>query len=260
MKLAVIFLGIFAISTASPRGFNTRTGISHKALISENTRCNGPECPGGCCPEFGYVCCENGNFCAATIEACPYFPNKMLKVNNLKKVPGGNSRCNGPECPGGCCPESGYVCCEDGNFCAATTKDCPHIPSNNLKGIIWNKETRDNSRCNGPECPGGCCPESGYVCCESGDFCAATIKDCPNYPKFFLKFVGLANRGINNKPVEKYIKKLEVTKQECDGTTCPRGCCSGVHDWFCCEDGIYCVISPEYCRGLKKDMFLKLVN
>ena len=83
------------------------------------------------------------------------------------------------------------------------------------------------TKCNGPICTGGCCPESDYVCCEGGHFCASSSEECPQFPQ--VK------------------KKLELTRDECDGTMCPGGCCSGVHDWFCCQDGVYCVISPEYC-------------
>merc|ERR1712179_727098 len=168
MKLALIFLGFFAITTASPRGVVTRGGLSHhKALLLENTKCNGPECPGGCCPESGYVCCEGGNFCAATSEACPHFPdNRFMAVFVTRKVKSDKLKCNGSECPGGCCPESSYVCCEGGNFCAATPEACPHYPDNKLKAVITRKVNSDKLKCNGPECPGGCCPESSYVCCE----------------------------------------------------------------------------------------------
>ena len=71
------------------------------------------------------------------------------------------------------------------------------------RGAITNESILDNDKCNGPQCSGGCCPESAYVCCESGSFCASTLE-------------------------------LDLTRKDCQGTNCPGGCCypsitDGVH-------------------------------
>ena len=34
------------------------------------------------------------------------------------------------DCPAGCCPEANWFCCPDGQYCAATSNDCPY------KGMI----------------------------------------------------------------------------------------------------------------------------
>ena len=49
------------------------------------------------------------------------------------------------------------------------------------RGVITKESILDNAKCNGPQCSGGCCPESAYVCCESGSFCASTLEECPIY-------------------------------------------------------------------------------
>ena len=39
--------------------------------------CWGTECPGGCCPEYDWFCCEDPMYCAATPEGCP--PDNQIK-------------------------------------------------------------------------------------------------------------------------------------------------------------------------------------
>ena len=134
------------------------------------------------------------------------------------------------------------------------------------KGAITNESILDNDKCNGPQCSGGCCPESAYVCCKSGSFCASTLEECPQY----LEDRGVITKGVITEgitttyPDEKSVKKLDLTRKDCQGTNCPGGCCYGVYDWFCCEDGVInqwsCAISPEYCRGSKMEKFFKLLK
>merc|ERR1711935_424435 len=58
----------------SPQAQNeeTRSEVSvFKNLEKEIKQdCPGPECPGGCCPHVGWVCCPDGEHCAATEEYC----------------------------------------------------------------------------------------------------------------------------------------------------------------------------------------------
>ena len=138
------------------------------------------------------------------------------------------------------------------------------------KGVITHESILDSTKCNGPQCSGGCCPESAYVCCESGSFCASTLEECPQYPEGrgvitkgvipndgSIKVVntrGVITKGvITPYPDEKLVKKLDLTREDCQGTNCPEGCCYGVYDYFCCGmlwDGgnqWSCAISPEYC-------------
>ena len=43
-----------------------------------------------------------------------------------------NKRCDGTECPGGCCPYGhGWYCCPDGISCAVSPASCPSV----VKGI-----------------------------------------------------------------------------------------------------------------------------
>ena len=48
-----------------------KQGLLLSLLMSVAWACSGPTCPGGCCPEEGYVCCNDGMYCAATQEKCP---------------------------------------------------------------------------------------------------------------------------------------------------------------------------------------------
>ena len=45
--------------------------------------CAGPICPSGCCPEPGYVCCDDNLYCAETKDDCPEF---VKKIENLIQV------------------------------------------------------------------------------------------------------------------------------------------------------------------------------
>ena len=226
MKLALIF-GLIAVASAYPKGgvitksaytggygVIPRSVITHESIL-ENAKCNGSQCSRGCCPEPAYVCCESGSFCASTLEECPKYPEGRGVITKgviTKRV-----------IPKGVITKGVFT-----------------------KNFINLKLISDNNRCNGPQCQGKCCPETGYFCCEGGNFCAATPEACPHYPELY--------------PDESFVKKLDLTREECQGTNCPGGCCYGVYDWFCCEDGVYCVISPEYCRGFRMEKFFKLLK
>ena len=246
MKLALIF-GFIAVASAYPRGgvitksaytggygVITRGVITNESIL-DNAKCDGPQCSGGCCPESAYVCCESGSFCASTLEECPQYPEGGGVITKGVITKGVNPK---------------GVITKGVNPKGVITKGA--ITKGVItKGVITKdvlnlKLISDDSRCNGPQCQGGCCPESGYFCCEGGNFCAATPEACPHYPELY--------------PDESFVKKLDLTREECQGTNCPGGCCYGVYDWFCCEDGVYCVISPEYCRGSKMEKFFKLLK
>ena len=109
--------------------------------------------------------------------------------------------------------------------------------ANPFRGVITLKDLSD-VKCDGPECPGGCCPEADYVCCESGYFCAASQADCPDIP------------------MVKVQEEKEV-EQDCEGTVCPGGCCPNA-GWFCCPGDEYCAASEEYCK--KKTAVEKLIS
>merc|ERR1712109_145556 len=99
-----------------------------------------------------------------------------------------------------------------------------------FRGVVGLNDLFD-PKCDGPDCPGGCCPEADYICCESGYFCAATEADCP--------------------PIQKTVEK------DCEGTVCPGGCCPNV-GWFCCPGDEYCAASEEYCK--KNNIAEKLIS
>jgi len=52
-------------------------------------------------------------------------------------------------------------------------------------------------------------------------------------------------------------KHLKQTKQDCEGTVCPGGCCPNV-GWFCCPGDEYCAASEEYCK--KTNFAQKLIS
>merc|ERR1711976_900763 len=84
MKLTVLLvLALAAIATATP--FHRAIGLKGPV----EPRCDGPECPGGFCPEPAYICCDNGYFCAATEADCPPIKKEEVKQG-----------CPGTECPG----------------------------------------------------------------------------------------------------------------------------------------------------------------
>merc|ERR1711899_641230 len=123
------------------------------------------------------------------------------RVVGLKGGPP-DTKCEGPECPGGCCPEEGYICCDNGLFCAATQEDCP-----------W-KKNEIKQDCEGTVCPGGCCPNVGWFCCPGDEYCAASEEYC--------KKTNIAEKLISMAAPKK------IVKQDCEGTVCPGGCCPNV--------------------------------
>merc|ERR1712002_1448875 len=111
MKLTVLLvLALAAIATATP--FHRAIGLKGPV----EPRCDGPECPGGCCPEPAYICCDNGYFCAATEADCPPIKKEEVKQD-----------CPGTECPGGCCPNAGWFCCPGDEYCAASEEYCKKV-------------------------------------------------------------------------------------------------------------------------------------
>merc|ERR1712126_785450 len=77
---------------------------------------------------FGWYCCPDGMYCAATAADCPFVAKKALVAKMAA-----NKQCDGTECPGGCCPYVGWYCCPDGMYCAATAADCPYAKNYHQK-------------------------------------------------------------------------------------------------------------------------------
>eukprot|EP00095_Tigriopus_kingsejongensis_P008148 maker-scaffold196_size269943-snap-gene-1.35 protein:Tk08148 transcript:maker-scaffold196_size269943-snap-gene-1.35-mRNA-1 annotation:"PREDICTED: hypothetical protein LOC100635254" len=186
---------------------------------ARTNQCDGTPCPGGCCPEPNWFCCEDGMSCASTAEGCQprsikTFVHAWERAALAASVK--SDQCDGTPCPNGCCPETGWVCCPDDVSCAATEELCatrePVIP-------LASFETKD--LCQGTICSGGCCPEIGWVCCPDGKSCAVSHKYC-------------------------YSAKAERA-QSCTGTECTGGCCPE-KDWYCCEDQLSCASSAEGCQ------------
>ena len=164
----------------------------------------------------------------ATIAAA----NPFRGVITLKDI--SEARCEGAECPGGCCPEADFVCCDSGYFCAATQADCP-TPN------VVEKEIKQD--CDGTVCPGGCCPNAGWFCCPGDEYCAASEEYCKK-------------ANIGEKLIAMAAPK-KIVKQDCEGTVCPGGCCPNA-GWFCCPGDEYCAASEEYCK--KTNFAQKLIS
>merc|ERR1711935_999472 len=199
MKLTVLLvLALATIATASP--FRGVVGL--KGLFEP--KCEGPECPGGCCPEAAFICCDNGFFCAATEADCP-----PIKENEIKQD------CPGTECPGGCCPNVGWYCCPGDEYCAASEEYCKRVSiAEKLISMAAPKKIVKQ------DCPGG-------------EYCAASEEYCTK--------TNIAEKLISMAAPKK------IVKQDCPGTVCPAGCCPNV-GWFCCSDNEHCAASEEYCK------------
>merc|ERR1739844_859221 len=229
MKLTVLLvLALATIATASP--FRGVVGL--KGLFEP--KCEGPECPGGCCPEAAYICCDNGFFCAATEADCP-----PIKENEIKQD------CPGTECPGGCCPNVGWYCCPGDEYCAASEEYCKRVSIAEkliamAAPVKIQKEIKQyctkttiaekmismaapkkivKQDCPGTECPAGCYPNVGWFCCSDNEHCAASEEYCKK-ADFAEKLMSMA-------------APKKIVKQDCPGTECPAGCCPNV-GWFCC--------------------------
>ena len=225
MKLTVLLvLALAGIATATP--FHRAIGLKGPV----EPRCDGPECPGGCCPEPAYICCDNGYFCAATEADCPPIKKEEVKQD-----------CPGTECPGGCCPNAGWFCCPGDEYCAASEEYCKRVSiAEKLISMAAPKKIVKQD-CPGTECPGGCCPNAGWFCCPGDEYCAASEEYC--------KKTNIAEKLISMAAPKK------IVKQDCPGTECPGGCCPNA-GWFCCPGDEYCAASEEYC---KKTNFAKVL-
>merc|ERR1719223_2058190 len=97
-----------------------------KRLSKAKQDCEGTLCPGGCCPNEGWFCCADGIYCAASEEYCKKnsFAAKMISMAAPKRLTKVNQDCDGTLCPGGCCPNAGWFCCPDGEYCAASQEYC----------------------------------------------------------------------------------------------------------------------------------------
>ena len=92
-------------------------------------KCLGTECPGGCCPNQDWYCCPDNIHCASSQEYCrkTNFAEKLIGMAAPKRVTKTEVKqdCEGTQCPGGCCPQANYFCCQDGMFCAPSAEFCP---------------------------------------------------------------------------------------------------------------------------------------
>merc|ERR1712156_1145760 len=218
MKLIILFVLAFgAIASASP--FRGVVGLNDLF----DPKCEGPDCPGGCCPEADYICCESGYFCAATEADCPPIQKTVEKD------------CEGTVCPGGCCPNVGWFCCPGDEYCAASEEYCKktNIAEKLISMAAPKKIVKQD--CPGTECPGGCCPNVGWFCCPGDEYCAASEEYC--------KKTNVAEKLMSMAAPKK------IVKQDCPGTVCPGGCCPNA-GWFCCPGGEYCAASEEYCKKI----------
>eukprot|EP00092_Neocalanus_flemingeri_P072948 GFUD01089893.1.p1 GENE.GFUD01089893.1~~GFUD01089893.1.p1 ORF type:complete len:141 (+),score=18.74 GFUD01089893.1:22-444(+) len=86
------------------------------------TECTGTMCPAGCCPFVGWYCCRDNKYCASSASNCPSVTTeeKLVKMDAMK-----TAQCGGCCCPDGCCPEVGWYCCSDNEYCAQTYAYCP---------------------------------------------------------------------------------------------------------------------------------------
>ena len=91
-------------------------------------------------------------------------PFKIVVGSDEKEA---NQYCEGTFCLDRCCPIAGFLCCADGEYCAASEEDCKEIE--NAKKIIAMATLTVKNDCEGPICApdGMCCPNAGWVCCNS---------------------------------------------------------------------------------------------
>jgi hypothetical protein len=192
--------------------------------------CPGDECEGLCCPEANYICCEDGLYCAETMEKCP-----DIKLTRTKAIcdPGYTN------CPHACCPLDNAICCPDGYNCAYDLIDCQTKTTfNALEKASKVEKLLKKAKCDigDTDCPEGCCPVSSAFCCPDGFFCATDESNCPT----LAAFLGLFPRG------EKDGKFGKILACPDNGTQCPGGCCP-ISDASCCADGLYCAPTLDQC-------------
>ena len=58
----------------------------------------------------------------------------VASPKSLRKI--AKAPCAGPICPSGCCPEPGYVCCDDNLYCAETKDDCPEFVMKKIENLV----------------------------------------------------------------------------------------------------------------------------
>jgi len=79
----------------------------------------------------------------------------------------------------------GWVCCPDGQTCAASYQYCSSkvsgpVPIEGATGNIQKVDAKTKAEaCPGTQCPGGCCPHYGWVCCPDRETCASSWAYCP---------------------------------------------------------------------------------
>merc|ERR1711973_770909 len=184
MKLFLLVSAVLTLSLVQASIIRKNNPIQ-KIIRDTQDDCEGTMCPGGCCPEVNWQCCPDNLYCAATLDDCP----TLHKKNALIKMAAKKDDCEGTMCPGGCCPEVNWQCCPDNLYCAATLDDCPtQIIKNYIQKLAAKKfsfhKLNEEKDCNGTLCPGGCCPESDWICCKDERYCAQFEEDCPKFKLF----------------------------------------------------------------------------
>merc|ERR1712142_301488 len=83
-----------------------------------------------------------------------------------------SEQCHELTCPAGCCPDSGWVCCPNLMYCAATFAECPLCP--------WSAEPM---LCDGRMCGNrGCCGNAeGWTCADKPADCSDCPYECPDW-------------------------------------------------------------------------------
>ena len=101
----------------------------------------------GCCPFASWFCCEDNLSCALSLEDCPAAGSVSVAARrvraNLEPCPSGDMTTSDSSelavaagwricfsqpdltTPPGCCPFSGWYCCENNRLCAQSPEDCP---------------------------------------------------------------------------------------------------------------------------------------
>ena len=145
-------------------------------------------------------------------------------------------------CDGKCCPEAGWVCCQDYIYCATDLASCPK----NVKQTEQLERLVKDQHCDGVICPGGCCSKPDYVCCPDGIYCASYPELCPPQPTNLFEVL-LKSVKTNQKSFGNNLNKIsKLTSRDCQGVHCGGGCCNEP-GWICCPDDLYCALDQEFC-------------
>ena len=84
--------------------------------------------------------------------------------------------------------------------------------------------------------------------------CCSQVATSSGRVNFFVFKNEKLEKFLSFLPLEKQEKnailqplQLPNLRQDCEGTLCASGCCP-FENWFCCQDGLFCAVSEEYCK------------